>query len=108
MSGGGTMGVLIAPARHSSCERRRYAGVGRESIAATRDSRATQILLLRLLLLARGGWVRLHTDSVAHIRKLRHLGFRIPAPRVEMVDGNRHTWYRIELGWASESAREGR
>jgi hypothetical protein len=79
-----------------------------EAMSPTRDSRGTQILLLRILLLARGGWVRLHTDSVAHIRKLRRLEFRIPAPRVEMVDGKRDTWYRIELGWGSESARKGR
>ena len=106
MSGGGTMGGLISLARQSSCGRRQYAGVGGESMAVTNDSRATQILLLRLLLLARGGWVRLHTDSIAHIRKLRHLGFRIPAPHVVMVDGKRHTWYRIELGWASESTQK--
>jgi len=30
--------------------------------------------------------------------ELRRMGYRIPAPRMETVNGQRRTWYRLECG----------
>jgi hypothetical protein len=59
--------------------------------------------ILELLTSARGGWVPLPEIAQraaqynARILELRRMGYRIPAPRTRSVNGQRHTWYRIEL-----------
>ena len=68
-------------------------------------SRLTQrSKMLALLLAAQGGEVPLPQIRLvasqynARIHELRCLGFRIPPPRVEVVNGQRHTWYRLDSG----------
>ena len=69
------------------------------------NSRATQrSKILGLLTAARGDWVPLPkilecaAQYNARIHELRRMGFRIPAPRSKMVNGQKHTWYRIDFG----------
>jgi hypothetical protein len=67
-----------------------------------KDSRATQRgRILELLIAARGDWVLLPkiTDCAAQynarIFELRRLGFRIKN-RTQVVNGARHSWFRLE------------
>ena len=59
--------------------------------------------ILERLIDARGGWVPLPKIAAcaaqydARIHELRRMGFQIPAPRIETVNGQRHTWYPLEL-----------
>lgn len=61
-----------------------------------------QAKILNLLAAARGGEVPLPQIQAcaaqynARILELRRLGYRIPEPRIEVVNGQRHTWYRLE------------
>jgi len=54
-----------------------------------------------LLIEARGAWVPLPEIMAcaaqynARILELRRAGFNIPKPRVEIVNGQKHTWYRL-------------
>ena len=75
------------------------------------DSRATQrSKILQLLTAARGAWVPLPqivecaAQYNARIFELRRMGFRIPAPRSKIVDGQKHTWYRIDLSTDTAAA----
>jgi hypothetical protein len=58
--------------------------------------------ILALLVAARGGEVGLPqikacaAQYAARICELRRAGFRIPPPRMETVNGRRHSWYRLE------------
>ena len=58
--------------------------------------------ILALLIAARGGEVPLPEIRACaaqyntRIFELRRAGYRIPPPRVETVNGHRHTWYRLE------------
>jgi hypothetical protein len=70
---------------------------------AVRPSRVTQRgKILELLVSVRGQEVPLPkivacaAQYNARISELRELGFRIPPPRRERVDGQVHTWYRLE------------
>ena len=67
------------------------------------DPRATQRgRILELLSATRGAWVPLPKIAAcaaqynARIFELRHLGFRIPPPRIQLVGGKKHSWYRLE------------
>ena len=57
--------------------------------------------ILRLLIDARGAWVPLPEIMAcaaqynARILELRRAGFNIPKPRVETINGQKHTWYRL-------------
>ena len=57
--------------------------------------------ILALLTAAKGGEVplppikALSAQYNARIYELRRAGFRIPAPRMETVNGQRHSWYRL-------------
>ncbi len=57
--------------------------------------------ILALLIAARGGEVPLPqiqacaAQYAARICELRRAGFPIPPPRMETVNGQRHTWYRL-------------
>ena len=71
-----------------------------------KDSRGTQrARLLGLLIDARGREVPLTeimglriAQYAARICELRKLGFRIPRPRIEVVNGQKHTFYRLDSG----------
>src|SRR5438105_1353349 len=58
--------------------------------------------ILALLTAAKGGEVPLPQIQAcaaqygARIHELRRAGFRIPPPRMETVNGRRHSWYRLE------------
>ncbi len=58
--------------------------------------------ILALLTAAKGGEVplllikALSAQYNARIYELRRAGFHIPPPRMEIVNGQRHTWYRLE------------
>jgi len=76
------------------------------------DSRATQrSKILRLLTVARGAWVPLPqimecaAQYNARIFELRRMGFCIPAPRSKTINGQKHTWYRVELGSSRPESR---
>lgn len=70
--------------------------------------------ILELLIDARGEWVPLPQISQcaaqynARIFELRHMGFRIPSPRTQTVNGRRRTWYRIDLGNSAMPAQSER
>jgi hypothetical protein len=77
-----------------------------------KDSLATQRnRILGLLTAARGAWVPLPQISQcaaqynARIHELRRMGFRVPPPRTETVNGQRHTWYRLEVSAEIAQAR---
>jgi hypothetical protein len=63
--------------------------------------------ILALLIAARGDWVPLPAimacaaQYAARILELRRAGFPIPTPRVETINGRRHTWYRLIQGQAA-------
>jgi hypothetical protein len=58
--------------------------------------------ILALFIAAKGGEVPLPALTACaaqyqtRLLELRRLGYRIPPPRVEVVNGQRHTWYRLE------------
>lgn len=66
------------------------------------DSRNTQRgKILALLIAAHGDWVPLPkiqtcaAQYAARLFELRRAGFPIPPPRMEIVNGQRHSWYRL-------------
>lgn len=65
------------------------------------QSNTQRAAILRLLIEARGAWVPLPEIMAcaaqynARIHELRREGFNIPKPRVEVVNGKKHTWYRL-------------
>jgi len=77
----------------------------------TRSKQRDQIL--GLLVAARGDWVPLPkiTDCAAQynarIFELRHLGFRI-ANRTKLVNGTKHSWFRLEPQMAPCASPEAR
>lgn len=70
--------------------------------------------LLALLVRARGAWVPLPEITAcaaqyqARLLELRRLGFHISRPRIETINGQRHTWYRLESSPAQPAATEPR
>ncbi len=58
--------------------------------------------ILALLTAAKGGEVPLPAIKAlaaqynSRLLELRRAGFRIPPPRMETINGQRHTWYRLE------------
>jgi len=70
----------------------------------TRNHKTQRQQILNVLLEAKGGWVSLPrilelkiSQFGARILELRRLGFHI-SNRVENVDGQKHSWYRLESG----------
>jgi hypothetical protein len=65
------------------------------------QSKTQRAAILRLLIEARGAWVPLPEIMAcaaqynARILELRRDGFNIPKPRVEIINGQKHTWYRL-------------
>jgi hypothetical protein len=79
-----------------------------------KDSRATQRgRILALLIATRGDWVPLPTIADcaaqynARIFELRRLGFRI-ANRTRIVNGTKHSWFRLEPQTATAASRDER
>jgi hypothetical protein len=79
------------------------------SAATPKNSRQRQrAKILKLLRDACGDWVpqpriaALAAQYNSRILELRRLGFRIPPPRTETVNGRCHTWYRLESGPAEQ------
>ena len=68
--------------------------------------------ILSLLIAARGSEVPLPPIRAvaaqynARIKELRNMGYRIPPPRVQMVKGQRHTWYRLVAKHEPATVRE--
>ncbi len=58
--------------------------------------------ILALLTDAKGGEVPLPAIKAlaaqynSRLLELRRAGFRIPRPRMQIINGQRHTWYRLE------------
>jgi hypothetical protein len=72
------------------------------TVSRTPGNRKTQrAAILRLLIDARGAWVPLPEIMAcaaqynARIHELRRIGFNIPKPRIEHVNGETHSWYRL-------------
>ena len=69
--------------------------------SAPLNAKTQRAHILRLLIAARGDWVSLPEIMAcaaqynARILELRRMGFNIPKPRMETVNGERHTWYRL-------------
>jgi hypothetical protein len=65
------------------------------------NAKTQRARILRLLIEARGAWVPLPEIMAcaaqynARILELRRAGFNIPKPRIETVNGQKHTWYRL-------------
>jgi hypothetical protein len=65
------------------------------------QSKTQRAAILRLLIEARGAWVPLPEIMAcaaqynARILELRRAGFNIPKPRIETINGQKHTWYRL-------------
>jgi biotin operon repressor len=81
-------------------------------VTSSRGTQCTRIL--DLLIAARGEWVPLPTIANqakqynARIHSLRGQGYRI-ANRTKLVDGAKHSWYRLEppsASWPSSEARK--
>jgi hypothetical protein len=78
------------------------------------ESRSPQrARLLRELIDARGGEVPLTrilalgiAQYQARLFELRDMGFCIPPPRIETINGQRHSWYRLVSG-PSELKKQG-
>src|SRR6266404_6239491 len=70
-------------------------------LASPINAKTQRARILRLLIDARGAWVPLPeimsyaAQYNARILELRRAGFNIPKPRVEVVNGQKHTWYRL-------------
>lgn len=66
--------------------------------------RTQRAKILSLLISANGGEVPLPAiracaaQYASRILELRRAGFRIPPPRMAIVNGQRYTWYRLEIG----------
>ncbi len=65
------------------------------------NAKTQRAQILRLLIEARGAWVPLPeimkcaAQYNARLHELRRAGFNIPKPRVETINGQKHTWYRL-------------
>jgi hypothetical protein len=65
------------------------------------NAKTQRARILRLLIEACGAWVPLPEIMAcaaqynARILELRRDGFNIPKPRVEVINGQKHTWYRL-------------
>lgn len=77
-------------------------------------NRETQRARIRdLLVAAHGDWVPLPqimkcaAQYNARIHELRRMGVCIPPPRTETINGQKHTWYRIEFGETLAQRDEG-
>jgi hypothetical protein len=68
---------------------------------STPQSNTQRAAILRLLIDARGAWVPLPEIMAcaaqynARLHELRKAGFNIPKPRIETINGQKHTWYRL-------------
>src|SRR6185436_8366453 len=72
------------------------------SLSATKETQRNNILAK--LIAAKGKEVPLPeiascaAQYQSRLFELRRMGYRIPAPRMETVNGQRRTWYRLECG----------